>query len=123
MKAHTVYRTFDTAEQHKLRVSIVAKGLSHPWNLTFLPGGNMLVTERAGRIRMIKDGKLSDVCIGTSYADDYVYYYHRPATDDMHGYGPVLLAGSEMIRLMKNEKFNIRSSEAGPTMILEKKPE
>ena len=50
--------TFDTAEQHKLRVSVVTKGLSHPWNLTFLPGGNMLVTERSGRIRVIKDGKL-----------------------------------------------------------------
>jgi len=50
---------FDTAEQHKLRVSIVTKGLSHPWNLTFIPGGStMLVTERAGRIRAIKDGKL-----------------------------------------------------------------
>ena len=49
---------FDTAEQHKLRVSVVTKGLSHPWNLTFLPGGNMLVTERAGRIRIIKDGQL-----------------------------------------------------------------
>ena len=51
--------TFDTAEQHKLRVSIVTKGLSHPWNLTFLPGGTtMLVTERSGRIRIIKDGRL-----------------------------------------------------------------
>jgi len=50
---------FDTAEQHKLRVSVVTKGLSHPWNLTFLPGGStMLVTERAGKIRVIKDGKL-----------------------------------------------------------------
>jgi glucose/arabinose dehydrogenase len=50
---------FDTAEQHKLRVSVVTKGLSHPWNLTFLPGGStMLVTERSGRIRVIKDGKL-----------------------------------------------------------------
>lgn len=51
--------TFDTAEQHKLRVSVVTKGLSHPWNLTFLPGGStMLVTERAGKIRVIKDGRL-----------------------------------------------------------------
>jgi aldose sugar dehydrogenase len=51
--------TFDTAEQHKLRVAVVTKGLSHPWNLTFLPGGStMLVTERAGRIRVIKDGRL-----------------------------------------------------------------
>jgi len=49
---------FDTAEQHKIRVVVVTKGLSHPWSLAFLPGGNMLITERAGRLRMIRDGVL-----------------------------------------------------------------
>lgn len=49
---------FDTAEQHKIRVVVVTKGLSHPWSLVFLPGGNMLVTERAGRLRIIRDGVL-----------------------------------------------------------------
>jgi len=49
---------FDTAEQHKIRVVVVTKGLSHPWSLAFLPGGNMLVTERAGQLRMIRDGVL-----------------------------------------------------------------
>ncbi|MGA2881968.1 MAG: PQQ-dependent sugar dehydrogenase [Bryobacteraceae bacterium] len=49
---------FDTAEQHKIRVVVVTKGLSHPWSLAFLPGGNMLVTERAGRLRIIRDGVL-----------------------------------------------------------------
>lgn len=49
---------FDTAEQHKIRVVVVTKGLSHPWSLAFLPDGNMLVTERAGRLRLIHDGKL-----------------------------------------------------------------
>jgi aldose sugar dehydrogenase len=48
----------DTAEQHKIRVVVVTKGLSHPWSLAFLPGGNMLVTERAGRLRIIRDGVL-----------------------------------------------------------------
>jgi glucose/arabinose dehydrogenase len=38
----------DTAEQHKIRVVVVAKGLSHPWSLAFLPDGNMLVSERPG---------------------------------------------------------------------------
>ena len=37
---------FDTAEQHKIRVSVVAKGLSHPWAITFLPNDDMLVTDR-----------------------------------------------------------------------------
>jgi len=50
--------TLDTAEQHKIRVSIVARGLVHPWSLVFLPDGNMLVTERPGRLRIIRDGKL-----------------------------------------------------------------
>src|SRR5690242_5381173 len=49
---------FDTAEQHKIRVSVVARGLSHPWSVVFLPGGDMLVTERAGRLRVVRDGKL-----------------------------------------------------------------
>src|SRR5215471_2126275 len=49
---------FDTAEQHKIRVVVVTKGLSHPWSLAFLPDGGMLVTERAGRLRAIRDGIL-----------------------------------------------------------------
>jgi aldose sugar dehydrogenase len=49
---------FDTAEQHKIRVSVVAKGLVHPWSLAFLPNGDMLVTERPGRLRLVRDGRL-----------------------------------------------------------------
>jgi glucose/arabinose dehydrogenase len=49
---------FDTAEKHKIRVSVVAKGLSHPWSLVFLPDGAMLVTERPGRLRLIRNGVL-----------------------------------------------------------------
>ena len=30
---------FDTAEQHKIRVSILARGMSHPWAIAFLPDG------------------------------------------------------------------------------------
>ncbi len=49
---------FDTAEQHKIRVVVVARGLPHPWSLAFLPDGNMLITERGGRLRMVRDGVL-----------------------------------------------------------------
>src|SRR5881296_3587844 len=34
------------------------KGLSHPYALAFLPDGNMLITERGGRIRIVRNGVL-----------------------------------------------------------------
>lgn len=38
----------------------VARGLEHPWGLAFLPDGRLLVTERAGRLRVVgRDGRLS----------------------------------------------------------------
>lgn len=46
--------------QAKLHIELVARGIEHPWSVGFLPGGDMLVTERAGRLRLIKDGKLQE---------------------------------------------------------------
>lgn len=48
---------FDSAA-HRLRVVTVADGLSRPWSLAFLPDGNILVTERTGRLRIVRNGVL-----------------------------------------------------------------
>ena len=93
---------FDTAEQHKIRVVVVTKGLSHPWSLAFLPGGNMLVTERGGRLRMIRDGVLDpkplagvpkvnavrnaglfDIALHPKFAENKLVYftYSKPSPD------------------------------------------
>jgi aldose sugar dehydrogenase len=40
------------------RVVELARGLDHPWSMAFLPDGALLVTERAGRLRLIKNGAL-----------------------------------------------------------------
>jgi glucose/arabinose dehydrogenase len=43
---------------HTIRVVPVAEGLDSPWSMVFLPDGDMLVTERPGRLRLIRDGIL-----------------------------------------------------------------
>jgi glucose/arabinose dehydrogenase len=49
--------TIDTSVQ-RIRVSAVATGLANPWSLVFLPDGDMLVTERQGRVRIVRKGML-----------------------------------------------------------------
>jgi aldose sugar dehydrogenase len=43
---------------HDFRVVTVADGLVQPWSMAFLPGGDMLVTERPGRLRIVRRGRL-----------------------------------------------------------------
>jgi aldose sugar dehydrogenase len=49
---------FDTAEGQNIRVVVVTKALDYPWSMAFLPDGSMLVTERPGRLRIIRNGVL-----------------------------------------------------------------
>jgi aldose sugar dehydrogenase len=50
-----------------VRVVTVASGLSHPWSIAFLPDGHtLLVTERSGRLRMIRDDALVPEPVWTS---------------------------------------------------------
>lgn len=45
---------FDSAEQHQVRVTVVARGLMHPFGLAFLPNGDALVTERGKTLRLVR---------------------------------------------------------------------
>jgi glucose/arabinose dehydrogenase len=47
-------------ESPRYRIETIAEDLAFPWSLAFLPDGRALVTERAGRLRVIADGKLVD---------------------------------------------------------------
>jgi glucose/arabinose dehydrogenase len=44
---------FDTAEQHRVRVTVVARGLNHPFSVALLPEGSALVSERGGALRIV----------------------------------------------------------------------
>jgi glucose/arabinose dehydrogenase len=47
----------DTAIQHQIRLTVI-KGFNQPWSMAFLPTGGILVTERPGRLRIVRDGVL-----------------------------------------------------------------
>ena len=63
-------QVFDT-NAHKIRIVTVAQGLSDPWSIALLPGpstalgaGDMLVTERTGKVRLIRKGVLQPEPVG-----------------------------------------------------------
>ena len=56
-------------------------------------------------------GQVEGTCVGTGMGFDPAFYYYRPINKyAAHGYGPVLLAGAEMILLLKNNDFEINDS-------------
>lgn len=48
-----------TSEQANFRIVTVAAGLEYPWSVAFLPDGDLLITEKPGRLRRVHDGVLA----------------------------------------------------------------
>jgi aldose sugar dehydrogenase len=46
---------FDTAEQHRIRVDVVVRGLPHPFSFAFLPNGDALIAERGAALRLVRN--------------------------------------------------------------------
>lgn len=56
-------------------------------------------------------GHVEGTCVGTGMGFDPAFYYYRPINVyAAHGYGPVMLAGAEVILLLKNNEFEINDS-------------
>jgi aldose sugar dehydrogenase len=96
---------FESAEQRHLRAVVITKALEQPWAIAFLPDGSMLVTERPGRLRIVRHGMLDpnpvpgiprvktggegdlqglmDVVLHPRFSENrWVYFtYHKPAAD------------------------------------------
>src|ERR1700731_1800183 len=89
----------DTGIQHQVRL-VVTKGLNQPWSMAFLPDGGVLVTERPGCLRIIRNGVLDprhvpglpavqaaglgglmDVALHPRFSENHLIYltYHKPA--------------------------------------------
>ena len=56
-------------------------------------------------------GEVEGTCVGTGLSFDPAFYYNRPVNvAAAHGYGPVIMAGSEMIKLLKNYQVVINDA-------------
>ena len=74
-------------------------------------GPMVLLGWNAVETKIGADGTVDGTCVGTGMGFDPAFYYYRPTHKyAAHGYGPVLLAGAEVIRLLKNEKYQIDDS-------------
>src|SRR5687768_6227962 len=94
------------SEKHAFGVNILVEGLQNPWSIAWLPDGRMLVTERAGRLRIVsKDFKLDpkpveglpkivvsgqgglfDVVLHPAYKDNgWIYISYNGAGEGGHG--------------------------------------
>jgi unsaturated rhamnogalacturonyl hydrolase len=84
----------------------IARGVNRGW----LPVSYAPVAQagwRAIEQRVRPDGQIEGICVGTTAAYDAVYYYNRPtALNAMQGYGPALMAGAEVMTMIRN--FDIR---------------
>jgi glucose/arabinose dehydrogenase len=96
-------KVYDTAEGMDIRVVVVARGLVNPYSVVFLPDGVMLVSEKDGRIRVIRNGVLdpnpvagvpevkanrrsglNDLALHPDFARNHLVYftYHKPMPND-----------------------------------------
>ncbi len=89
------------SEQATFKVEMVVDGLDTPWGMAFLPDGDMLITERPGGLRLVRDGVLSpapvtgtpavfaqgqggllDVAIDPAFTENNLVYLSYAGIDD-----------------------------------------
>jgi glucose/arabinose dehydrogenase len=97
---------YATAEGLDIRLVVVARGLEYPWSIGFLPNGDKLVSERAGRLRLIRGDRLlpepvrgvpearvqgsaglGDIAVHPDFGQNGLVYlsYNKPFDDDRAG--------------------------------------
>ncbi len=83
------------------------KGWLNP--VTYAPMANLAWNAVATKVN--DKGQVEGTCVGTGMAFDPAFYYHRPVNVfAAHGYGPVILAGAEMYKLVEKNKFKMNDS-------------
>jgi len=129
--AQDVQRT----QLHDFRIVTVVDGLVSPWGFAFLPGGDILVTQRGGQVRVVRGGKLLadtvtgvpavrasgqggllDIVLHPKFAENKLVYlsYSKPSADGQQGATAVSRARFENDRFTNvQEIFVAKNWSAG----------
>lgn len=87
----------------------MAKAINNRWIDAKAYGPMVLLAWNAVSSKVNEKGQVEGTCVGTGMAFDPAFYCYRPVNVyAAHGYGPVLLAGAEVISLLKNFEVNLK---------------
>jgi unsaturated rhamnogalacturonyl hydrolase len=89
----------------------IAKAINKGWIDKMAYSPMCLLAWNAVSTKVNEKGQVEGTCVGTGMAFEPMFYYYRPTNVfAAHGYGPVLLAGAEIINLLKNNSFEMNDS-------------
>ena len=89
----------------------MARAINRGWIDAQAYSPAVLLAWNAVSTKVTAGGQVEGTCVGTGMGFDPAFYYYRPVNVyAAHGYGPVLLAGAELLNLLKNKAFNINDS-------------
>lgn len=89
----------------------IAHGINKGWINAATYGPMAVAGWNAVQTKVNAKGEVEGTCVGTGMAFDPVFYYNRPVNvAAAHGYGPVIMAGAEMINLTKSWQIVINDS-------------
>jgi len=86
-------------------VFCLARAINRGWIDSLAYGPTTQLGWNAVATKVTAQGQVEGTCVGTGMGFDPAFYYYRPqSVRAAHGYGPVLLAGAEMITLTKSDR-------------------
>ncbi|MBC7916020.1 MAG: glycoside hydrolase family 88 protein, partial [Pyrinomonadaceae bacterium] len=89
----------------------IARAINKGWLDAKAYGPMALLAWNAVTTKVNAKGQVEGTCVGTGMAFDPAFYYYRPINPyAAHGYGPVLLAGAEMYRMLQSHPYEINDS-------------
>jgi len=88
-----------------------ARGINKGWLNAKAFSPTAILAWNAVSTKVNTKGQVEGTCVGTGMAFDPAFYYYRPVNVyAAHSYGPVLLAGAEIIALLNNHSYDINDS-------------